>query len=253
MSASKAQTPCYCLGARHRVVTNCMECGYLLCEKDSSPDFKEKLPSMGADSATVSSSSSNTSLFCPSCRAPCVLPYSAKEIRDTYGTETPEAARYVRAYELKDRLLQFDQEHAQRTKVFDAQRDYYNSGANLSWLNDKERQRLEAIEAWRQNLSQRSRLARKVNIVFNIAGQRVVDVDPLDDDMEMPEEFAEEEFSSPSEKAEAANEARRLAVCKEILDERDQGSGDALLPTATANGSWTKGSLKDQFSNQSEN
>jgi hypothetical protein len=156
-----------------------------------------------------------------------------------YGTDSTDGMRTIRAYEMKDRLLQFDQEHAQRTKVYDAQGDYYNAAGNMSWLSEQERNRLESVEKKRRELlNSRSRIGRKVNIVFNIAGQRVVDVDPyLDLDLDGQDEDAE----SVDEKtiAEMTNELRRIQVCKAILDERDQGFGDSTLPSSGASaGSW---------------
>lgn len=239
-SGNSPTAPCYCLGARHRVLTNCLECGYLVCAQDASPTVT-LLPSFSSkQDTTLPDSSDHASLFCPICRVPCILPYSGAEIRNIYGTDSTDGMRTVRAYEMKDRLLQFDQEHAQRTKVYDAQGDYYNAAGNMSWLSEQERNRLESVEKKRRELlNSRSRMGRKVNIVFNIAGQRVVDVDPyLDLDLDGEDEDAE---SVEDEKtiAEMSNESRRIQVCKAILDERDQEFGDStLLSSGASAGSW---------------
>lgn len=194
--AAVSRKACYCLGARHRVVTNCIECGYLLCEQDCSaetllPEVK-RTPSIGNPGHkkhtpnTISSSNLPSSatpvqhqskLICPLCKIECTLPMSADYVR---AQDMPEST--VKAYAMKDRLLTFDQEHAQRTRVFDAQGDYYAASA---WLSDAERQQLVREEAKRLAGKQRSRTGRKINIVLDRhASNRVVDVEDSEDEDE---------------------------------------------------------------------
>lgn len=58
----------------------------------------------------------------------------------------------VRAYELKDKLLQFDRETAKRTQVLDAQSDYYTSS---TWLDEEEKAAIDAKEKARMISVQR--------------------------------------------------------------------------------------------------
>lgn len=99
----------------HGVFTNCLKCGRIHCSQECD--------------ATQ----------CLHCKAPlgAQLPKSDDEDYDV-------------AVKTKDRLLQFDREHAKRTHVFDSEGDYYS---NDQWLSEdekkaaaeKERKRREAL------------------------------------------------------------------------------------------------------------
>lgn len=74
-------------------------------------------------------------------------PLSADDIRQSGADEST-----IRAYELKDKLLQFDRETAKRTQVLDAQSDYYTSS---TWLSDEEKAAIDAKERIRMQAVQR--------------------------------------------------------------------------------------------------
>lgn len=110
---------CRCLALRHACYSNCKQCGSIFCVED------EAMVRSGGCYVCLSGGTIEP-------------PPSAAETRVSLS----EAE--AKAYELKDRLLQYDLENAKRTKVFDAQADYYETSV---WLTDAEK---EAIDSKQQ-------------------------------------------------------------------------------------------------------
>lgn len=110
---------CRCLALRHACYSNCQQCGIIFCVEDE---------------ALVRSKG------CYACLNGGTIepPLSAAEARVSLSQAE------AKAYELKDRLLQFDLENVKRTHVFDAQADYYETSV---WLTDAEK---EAIDSRQQ-------------------------------------------------------------------------------------------------------
>ncbi len=152
LKTSSVRQICSCLGNRHDEVTNCTHCGYIICAFEFSPENREL----------------DLECHCPICGTICTL---------VAMISSPCDERTLTAYRQKEILLQYDQEHAKRTIVHDAQADYYISSA---WLTDEERKLGELKERKRlesKNLSLRN---KRVNIRFDIAGRKVVEAE-LDD------------------------------------------------------------------------
>jgi hypothetical protein len=95
-------------------------------------------------------------LSCKFCGSECCLPQTAEQMRANGADATT-----IKAYELKDRLLLFDREHAQRTRVYDAQGDYYSSS---TWLTDKEREDIERKEQQKIEGKQKATEGRKISL-----------------------------------------------------------------------------------------
>ena len=88
-------------------------------------------------------------LFCKERKVFPSLRQSELSQKSLGGIKENQIAGVMRAYEVKDRLLQFDSENATRTHVHDAQNDYYESS---TWLTEEEkaaidRKRKKATEA----------------------------------------------------------------------------------------------------------
>jgi hypothetical protein len=214
---------CYCLATKHDFVTNCMNCGYILCSTDANKTTQNS-PLMDNDLQY---------LPCPFCQNKCYLPISLSS--STAGpSSSSSSSNYSqklqnhllfdedrrKAYELKDRLLVYDREYAQRTVVYDAQGDYYNH-AGAQWLSEEEKKRLIAKEERRMERNKnntRGKGAHRVNINFDVMGRRIVEVnDPELDDDEDEDEDGIETHGTKRENQEKARER----VCAAILDERD--------------------------------
>eukprot|EP00889_Picochlorum_renovo_P008423 jgi/Picre1/35453/NNA_002915.t1 len=81
----------------------------------------------------------------------------------------PVSDRQDEAYELKDRLVEYDRDSASRTKVIDDQNDYYDILQANAWLSDEERQdmasRMRMLEAEQETSS-------SMMVTFDVFGRR---------------------------------------------------------------------------------
>ncbi len=103
----------------------------------------------------------------------------------------------VRAYAHKDKLLFFDKEHAKRTRVLDAQGDYYNTSA---WLTEEEKEEIAERERRRREKLLPS-YRRQKTITLDFASRRV-----LQEDMEDEEDDGEEIVCDSGSRAERMND-----------------------------------------------
>lgn len=136
---------CRCFGTRHEFLTGCINCGYIVCKADEDVQ---------------------ASLVCPFCDAALLMPMTATQAENIGETDSG-----VRAYKLKDKLMQFDKENAKRTKVRDAQADYYEATA---WLSKEEEEKAKAKDARRREKN--NKRSNKVNITFDVAGRKRVEI-----------------------------------------------------------------------------
>jgi uncharacterized Zn finger protein (UPF0148 family) len=112
----KAKIICGCYGTINKPLTNCLNCGRIICEKEGYG-------------------------YCPHCG------YLIEEIRIPKGDGDEE---FHKAILHKERLLEFDKMSASRTKVYDSQADYY-SNSTSNWLTKEEQLDAEVKEEERRN------------------------------------------------------------------------------------------------------
>lgn len=94
-----AKIDCGCFGTKYDPLTNCLSCGRIICKREGYG-------------------------FCPTCG---------------YLVEAPSPSNGGTAAERhKERLLRFDREFAQRTRVYDDQADYF-ANSTSTWLTQDER------------------------------------------------------------------------------------------------------------------
>eukprot|EP01035_Chromulina_nebulosa_P017213 gene17213-22735_t len=75
----------------------------------------------------------------------------------------------IKAYQMKDKLLVFDKEHAKRTQVFDSQADYYESS---TWLTNEEKKAID--EKQKKRLDKYKPSNRKINVAIDIDNKLVL-------------------------------------------------------------------------------
>lgn len=139
---------CGCYGEDHEVWSNCIECGRIHCVLEKGYVRKE-----------------GTGNACRNCGAQVTSRQSAASL------ERNSAAEVVAAYRMKDKLLNFDKEHAKRQHVYDAQGDYYKADA---WLTEEEKIAADVREkARRKALNVRGR-AKGFQVFVDLAGRVVV-------------------------------------------------------------------------------
>lgn len=119
----KAKRICGCFGTKCKALTNCLNCGRILCEKEGYG-------------------------YCPYCN------HLVERLEPT--TRTGDRKNDLATIH-KERLLKFDREFTKRTVIYDDQSDYY-SNATSTWINESERKaESQKEEERRQKLHERQK------------------------------------------------------------------------------------------------
>ncbi|XP_033226692.1 activating signal cointegrator 1 isoform X2 [Belonocnema kinseyi] len=159
----KGRHRCNCEAKQHALINNCLNCGNIVCSQQGA----------------------GPCLFCGdlvcSPEEQKILASNSKQADNLYNKlmDKKPSKGYEDSVKQLDRLLEFDRNSSQRTKVIDDESDYYQS--NSVWLSKTEKERLKKREDEIQAQKHRSRLDRKVALDF--AGREVID-----DDFYVPEE-----------------------------------------------------------------
>lgn len=160
--------PCSCQARRHRLVSNCLSCGKIVCEQEGEGP-------------------------CNFCGALVLREGSSYAGLNEGDVPLSEAEAVAEAY--AKRLVEYDRNSAARTTVIDDQSDYYQIEGN-SWLSKEEK---ELIRKKREEIEEAERAQRsKVVMTFDLVGRKVL----------MTEEEASQEIQNrillrPSEEREA--------------------------------------------------
>ncbi|XP_063268533.1 activating signal cointegrator 1 isoform X1 [Prinia subflava] len=169
---------CECLGQKHKLINNCLECGRIVCEQEGSGPClfcgalvctKEEQDILQRDSnksqkllKKLMAGAENSGNLDAISRD--LLPHQEARLRS--GLE--------KAVKHKDKLLEFDRTSVRRTQVIDDESDYFSTDSN-QWLSKQEREALQKREQELRELRHASRLAKKITIDF--AGRRVLEED----------------------------------------------------------------------------
>lgn len=135
--------PCSCQARRHRLVSNCLSCGKIVCEQEGEGPCK----------------------FCGALVLKEGSTYAGLEASAVPFTEAEEAAN---AY--AKRLVDFDRNSAARTSVIDDQSDYYDEGN--SWLSKEEKELLKKKQEEMEAAEEAKR--KRVVVAFDLVGRRVL-------------------------------------------------------------------------------
>ncbi|NXO29102.1 TRIP4 protein, partial [Cisticola juncidis] len=169
---------CECLGQKHKLINNCLECGRIVCEQEGSGPClfcgalvctKEEQDILQRDSnksqkllKKLMAGAENSGNLDAISRD--LLPHQEARLRS--GLE--------KAVKHKDKLLEFDRTSVRRTQVIDDESDYFSTDSN-QWLSKQERELLQKREQELRELRHASRLARKITIDF--AGRQILEED----------------------------------------------------------------------------
>ena len=137
---------CHCQAAKHRLISNCLHCGRIVCAQEGS----------------------GPCLFCGN----LVCSEEEREILER-GSRKSECLRcqlldqespgLKAAQEHKNRLLDYDRSAAKRTQVIDDELDYFATDTN-TWLSPGERERLREREQELRKARHSSRLGRAIQL-----------------------------------------------------------------------------------------
>ncbi|XP_014676538.1 PREDICTED: activating signal cointegrator 1-like [Priapulus caudatus] len=172
-SASVVQLPgrhrCDCQAAKHRLISNCMSCGRIVCEQEGSGPclFCQTLVCTREEQDVINRNSKKSEKL----RKKLMMNTAVQD------ENRPSDEHLSKALAHKDRLLEFDKTCVSRTKVIDDQSDYFAVDGNR-WLSSKERETLRKKEAELREKKNPSR--RGMKITLDIAGRRIKEEDRYD-------------------------------------------------------------------------
>ncbi|PIN25796.1 Activating signal cointegrator 1 [Handroanthus impetiginosus] len=136
--------PCSCQARRHRLVSNCLSCGKIVCEQEGEGP-------------------------CNFCGALVLKEGSRYAGLDEGVTLVTDAEAAAEAF--AKRLVEYDRNSAARTTVIDDQSDYYEIEGN-SWLSKEEK---ELLTKKREELEEAELAKRsKVVMTFDLLGRKVL-------------------------------------------------------------------------------
>eukprot|EP00658_Telonema_sp_P-2_P028761 TRINITY_DN21989_c0_g2_i3.p1 TRINITY_DN21989_c0_g2~~TRINITY_DN21989_c0_g2_i3.p1 ORF type:complete len:421 (-),score=95.38 TRINITY_DN21989_c0_g2_i3:171-1433(-) len=149
---------CSCHASRHKLLTNCLSCGRIICEQEGWGEC----------------------LFCG--RHPGKM---TKHAKATVSESAAKAAKH------KDRLLEFQRNSAKRTSVIDDQCDWFENADVNVWLNQKEKDKARQIVQARTDKAEARK--RQMRVTLDLAGRRVVEAVDTDSDDGADAEEAEQQ------------------------------------------------------------
>lgn len=136
--------PCSCQARRHKLVSNCLSCGKIICEQEGEGPCS----------------------FCGALVLKEGSTYAGLDESLPLQSDTEAAAE---AY--AKRLVDYDRNSAARTTVIDDQSDYYEIEEN-SWLSKEEKELLRKKKEEIEKAEQATR--NKVVVTFDLVGRKVL-------------------------------------------------------------------------------
>jgi activating signal cointegrator 1 len=132
---SKGRNNCDCEGVMHEVLTNCLNCGHIVCEQEGYGDC----------------------FFCSN---------FVQNPKDS----TSNDILLSKAVEQKNKLLEFDKNFTKRQIIYDDQTDYYESDVN-QWLSEEEKKERKSKEDRLKKLKEEKKNTFKIDF----AGRKIVE------------------------------------------------------------------------------
>ncbi|GAB4846563.1 hypothetical protein Ancab_025569 [Ancistrocladus abbreviatus] len=136
--------PCSCQARQHRLVSNCLSCGKIVCEQEGEGP-------------------------CSFCGA-LVLKEGSTYAGLEHSAAVPLTENEVAAHAYAKRLVEYDRNSAARTTVIDDQSDYYDEGN--SWLSMEEKELLRKKQEEMEEAEAAKR--KKVVVAFDLVGRKVL-------------------------------------------------------------------------------
>ncbi|GAM24793.1 hypothetical protein SAMD00019534_079680, partial [Acytostelium subglobosum LB1] len=142
IDTGKPGDPCECQATRHKLITNCLNCGKVICEQEGKGPCK----------------------FCGTALFSKPHPTTNAQLQSQKDRELASAVQY------KDTILGYQKNSVQRTIVFDDQEDYFSNATN-KWLSSEERATIADQE--REHL-QRVEEKKKSRFTIDIMGGKIL-------------------------------------------------------------------------------
>ncbi|KOC68597.1 Activating signal cointegrator 1 [Habropoda laboriosa] len=168
----KGRHKCDCEAKRHALINNCLNCGRIVCFQEGSGPcfFCGELVCSHEEEATINSTKRQ-----------------ADQLYNKLMNQKPN--KYLEeSIKQRDKLIEYDRNGVQCTKIIDDECDYYQS-SNM-WLTAEQREKSKKFEENMSQTKHMSRLNRKLHINFDFTGREVTE----DNSVEDFNEFNEEQF-----------------------------------------------------------
>ena len=165
--------PCECLGQKHMLVNNCVQCGRIVCEQEGSGlcYFCGSLVCTKEEQEILARNSKKSMKLYEKLVAQS-FEKNGPEPQLKGRAESKQDMGLQRALVHKEKLLEYDRTSVRRTKVIDDECDYFASDGNR-WLSKKER---EALKKKENELSQKRHASRReLKVTLDFAGRKVID------------------------------------------------------------------------------
>ncbi|KFO80856.1 Activating signal cointegrator 1 [Cuculus canorus] len=169
---------CECLGQKHKLVNNCLDCGRIVCVQEGSGPclFCGALVCTKEEQDILQRDSNKSQKLLKKLMAGAESSGNLDAISKDLLPQ--EEARLKAGLEMavkhKDKLLEFDRTSVRRTQVIDDESDYFATDSN-QWLSKQEREALQKREQELRELRHASRLTRKITIDFT--GRQILEED----------------------------------------------------------------------------
>ncbi|XP_054756269.2 activating signal cointegrator 1-like [Lytechinus pictus] len=162
--------PCECQAHKHALVSNCLECGRVVCSQEGSGPclFCGALVCNKEEQEILARNSKKSDKLRKKLMGETLVNGDAPPQKPS--GKNPSSID--RAIAHKDKLIEFDKTSVRRTKVHDDQSDYFSSDTN-QWLSTKERTELKKREEDLREKKHGSRLNK--NFTLDFAGRKVVE------------------------------------------------------------------------------
>lgn len=165
------RTECRCQGAQHALITNCLGCGNLVCQRQG----------VGAcficGNFVESKEQQQRNLFSGLIEMPL---FDGKDVYDRHKLDKPSAIEleeYEAAKCRVERLLSYEANAIQRTKIVDMESDFdYEAAIDDPWLNVEEKALLVRQLAKKQEQEELLQTQRNM-VTLDLSGKRVLQVD----------------------------------------------------------------------------
>ncbi|XP_064390454.1 activating signal cointegrator 1-like [Halichondria panicea] len=164
---------CQCLGQKHSLINNCVECGRIVCSQEGSGPcaFCGALVCTPEEEEVLTRDSKKGQKFRDKFLKQFQIPEGQRAL-DHIQKSSEVTTGLTKAMQHKDKLLDFDQTSIKRTKVIDDEMDYFSVDSNR-WLSGGEKERLRSKEDALREKRHESRRTKAVTIDFT--GRKIVE------------------------------------------------------------------------------
>ncbi|XP_076751440.1 activating signal cointegrator 1 [Xylocopa sonorina] len=167
----KGRHKCDCEAKRHALINNCLNCGRIVCTQEGAGPcfFCEELVCSPKERTILSSNTKQ-----------------ADQLYNKLMNQKP-SKNLEESIKQRDKLLEYDRNGVQCTKVIDDECDYYQS-SNI-WLTATEREKSQKLEEEISERKHMSHLNRKINVTFDFIGREVIEENPVDELTELNDRY----------------------------------------------------------------